>query len=68
MGTVIGGTVIVEKIFALPGMGRLIVDAILQRDYPLVSGIMLVFGVVMVSINLMVDLTYGYLDPRIKYK
>ncbi|TET41384.1 MAG: ABC transporter permease [Dehalococcoidia bacterium] len=63
-----GGTVIIEQIFNLPGMGRLLIDAIMQRDYTIVSGIMLIFAVGMVAINLMVDLTYGVLDPRVRYK
>ena len=64
----VGGTVIIEQIFCLPGMGRLVIDALLRRDYPLLSGAMLVFAVSLVLINLMVDLTYAYLDPRVKYK
>jgi len=63
----IGGTVIIEQIFQLPGMGRLIIEACLYRDYPVISGIMLLFSVGLVLINLMVDLTYGYLDPRVQY-
>ena len=64
----VGGTVIIEEIFCLPGMGRLLVQATLTRDYMLVSGIMFVFAVSMVLINLLVDLTYAYLDPRVHYK
>ncbi|MBA7578863.1 Glutathione transport system permease protein GsiC [subsurface metagenome] len=64
----IGGTVIIEQIFVLPGMGQLIVAATSWRDYPVLSGTMLFFGVGMVLINLMVDLTYAYLDPRVRYK
>jgi len=64
----IGGTVIIEQIFMLPGMGRLIIKATITRDYPLVSGIMLIFAVAIVILNLIVDLTYAYLDPRIQYK
>ncbi len=64
----IGGTVIIERIFVLPGMGTLIINAVLKRDYPVVSGTMLFFGFGLVLINLMVDLTYVYLDPRIRYK
>jgi len=64
----IGGTVIIEEIFVLPGMGQLIVAATRWRDYPVLSGTMLFFGVGMVLINLMVDLTYAYLDPRVRYK
>ncbi len=68
LSVMIGGTVIIEQIFALPGMGRLIVNATLTRDYTVVSGALLFFGVALVLINLMVDLTYGFLDPRIHYK
>ena len=64
----IGGTVIIEQIFNLPGMGRLFLDAILLRDYTVVSGVAFVFGAGMVFINLIIDLTYGFLDPRVKYK
>ena len=62
----IGGAVIIEQIFSLPGMGRLLVDATLTRDYTVVSGIMLMFGVGMVFINLAVDLTYGILNPKVR--
>ena len=62
----IGGAVIIEQIFSLPGMGRLLVDATLNRDYTVVSGIMLMFGVGMVLINLVIDLTYGILNPRVR--
>ncbi|MBA7676962.1 Glutathione transport system permease protein GsiC [subsurface metagenome] len=64
----VGGTVIVEEIFCLPGMGRLIFSAIINRDEPLIRGVMLLFAVVLVLINLMVDLTYAYLDPRVHFK
>ncbi|GAI14095.1 unnamed protein product [marine sediment metagenome] len=63
-----GGTVIIEQIFCLPGMGRLLIDAIMMRDYTIVSGVVLLFTVGMVLINLAVDLTYGLLDPRIRYE
>ena len=67
LGTLLAGTVIVETIFALPGMGRLTVEAILFRDYPVVqTNVMLVAGA-LVSLNLMVDLMYAWLDPRIRY-
>jgi len=62
-----GGTVIIEQIFCLPGMGRLLIDAIMMRDYTIVSGVVLLFTVGMVLINLAVDLTYALLDPRIRY-
>jgi len=65
---IIGGTVIIENIFVLPGIGRLLLEALTQRDYPIVSGINLVFATFVVVINLFVDLTYGWLDPRIHYQ
>ena len=64
----LGGTVIIEEIFCLPGMGRLLISGIKFRDQPLVSGVLVLFSAVMVLINLTVDLTYGYLDPRVHYK
>jgi len=63
----IGGTVIIEEIFVLNGMGRLILDAIEWRDYPILSGILLILGFGVVLSNLMIDLIYGFLDPRIRY-
>jgi peptide/nickel transport system permease protein len=68
LGTLLAGAVVVETIFALPGMGRLTVEAILFRDYPVVqTNVMLVAGV-LVTLNLLVDLTYAWLDPRIRYR
>ena len=64
----IGGTVIIEQIFCLPGMGRLIFNAILQRDEPLICGAMAFFAIILVLVNLTVDLTYAFLDPRVHYK
>jgi len=63
-----GGTVIIEQIFSLPGIGRLLLGAIITRDTPVISGVTLLFAVALVLINLMVDLTYAYLDPRVHYK
>ncbi len=63
----VGGTVIIEKIFNLPGVGSLLIGGVQQRDQPLVTGVLLFFGTALVLINLLVDLTYAYLDPRIKY-
>lgn len=65
---VIGGTVVLEQIFGLPGMGRLILQSTTQRDYTLVSGTMVVFGTALVLINILVDISYGFLDPRIRYR
>jgi len=64
----IGGTVIIEQIFCLPGMGRLLMDAVLGKDHPLICGVVLLYSVGLVLINLMVDLTYAYLDPRVHYR
>lgn len=64
----IGGTVVMEQIFVLPGMGLLMLDAINQRDYPIITGLMLFIGVFVLVINLLVDLSYGYLDPKVRYQ
>jgi peptide/nickel transport system permease protein len=64
----IGGSVIMEQIFVLPGMGRLMLDALSARDYPIVSGVNLVIATVVLAVNLLVDLTYAWLDPRIRYR
>jgi peptide/nickel transport system permease protein len=64
---IFSGTVIIESIFQLPGMGRFLFDAILQRDYPVIQGINLLVVSIIVLINLLVDLTYAVLDPRIRY-
>jgi peptide/nickel transport system permease protein len=64
----IGGSVIMETIFNLPGMGRFMIDALNRRDYPIISGINLVMASVILCVNLTVDLTYSLLDPRIRYR
>jgi peptide/nickel transport system permease protein len=63
----IGGAVVTESVFAIPGLGRLTIDAIVRRDYPLIQGIVLMFSFVYVLVNLAVDLVYSALDPRIRY-
>jgi peptide/nickel transport system permease protein len=63
----IGGAVIMEQIFVIPGMGLLLLEAVGQRDYPIITGVFLVLGVSVMLINLLVDLSYGLLDPRIRY-
>ncbi len=63
----IGGAVVTESVFAIPGLGRLTIDAIVRRDYPLIQGIVLVFSFVYVLVNLVVDVIYTMLDPRIRY-
>ncbi len=67
LGTLLAGTVIVETIFALPGMGRLTVEAILYRDYPVVQTNVMLVAATLVTLNLVVDMTYAWLDPRIRY-
>ena len=63
----IGGVVVTESVFNIPGLGRLTVDSILRRDYPIIQGIILLFAGVYVFINLLVDIAYTFLDPRIRY-
>ena len=63
----IGGVVVTETVFAIPGIGRLTVDAILRRDYPIIQGVTLLFSAVYVLVNLLVDLSYVLFDPRIRY-
>lgn len=63
----IGGAVVTETVFAIPGVGRLVVDAILRRDYPVIQGVVLLFSVAYVLINLVIDLLYTVLDPRVRY-
>jgi peptide/nickel transport system permease protein len=68
LGVLLAGTVVVETIFALPGMGRLTVEAILYRDYPIVQTNVMIVAGTLVTLNLLVDLTYAWLDPRIRYR
>lgn len=65
-GTLIGGAVVIETIFSIPGMGRLIVDSMYFRDYPVVQAMLLLLAIVVLLANLLTDLVYGYLDPRIR--
>ena len=67
LALLIGGAVVTESVFAIPGLGRLTVDAILRRDYPVIQGLVLMFSFVYVLVNLLVDISYTFLDPRIKY-
>jgi peptide/nickel transport system permease protein len=68
VAAVISGAVILEQIFVLPGMGLLLIEAVSSRDYPLITGIFLVVGICVMLINLLVDLSYGLLDPKVKYQ
>ena len=63
----ISGVVITETVFNIPGLGRLTVDAVLKRDYPIVQGLILVFAAAKVVVNLLIDISYAFLDPRIRY-
>ena len=63
----IGGVVVTESVFNIPGLGRLVVDSVLARDYPVIQGIILMFSGVYLVINLLVDISYTFLDPRIQY-
>jgi peptide/nickel transport system permease protein len=63
----IGGAVVIEQIFAVPGMGLLLLDAVHQRDYPVITGVFLVVGVAVMLINLLVDLSYGLFDPKVRH-
>ena len=66
VGQLLGGAVVVEEIFSIPGVGRMLLTAIVQRDYALVQGGVLVIAILFVAVNILVDLLYGYLDPRIR--
>ena len=67
VAALLSGLVVTESVFAIPGLGRLLVDSIANRNYPVIQGTTLVVSVVYVFINLLVDLSYIFLDPRIKY-
>jgi peptide/nickel transport system permease protein len=68
MGNLLGAAIITETIFALPGVGRMVVDSIFQRDFPMVQGVVLYLALIFLFINLVVDLSYAILDPRIRYR
>lgn len=67
LASIVGGSVLIETVFSIPGMGRLAVEALFSQDYSVVQGVMLVIGTVVLTINLLIDLSYGWLDPRIRY-
>jgi ABC-type dipeptide/oligopeptide/nickel transport system permease component len=66
-GRLFGGTVVIEKIFLIPGVGQLLIDAVYQRDFPTIQAVIVIVALSIVVINLLVDLLYGWLDPRIRY-
>ena len=67
LARLLGGTIIIERIFLVPGMGTLLLDAITARDYTLIQAIVLVYALVVLGANLLVDMLYAWLDPRIRY-
>jgi ABC-type dipeptide/oligopeptide/nickel transport system permease component len=67
VGIILGGSVLVETVFAIPGVGRLLVSSILGQDYLVVQSITLVISVTILVVNLFVDISYGWFDPRIRY-
>ena len=67
-GYMLGGAVVVEEIFAWPGMGRALIVAVAQRDIPVVQGLLLLFAAAFVLVTLLVDVSYAFLDPRIRYR
>jgi len=67
IGFLIGGTVVIENVFAIPGIGQLMINSIFQRDFPVVQGVTLVFAVLVVLVNLLADMTYAALDPRVSF-
>jgi ABC-type dipeptide/oligopeptide/nickel transport system permease component len=67
-GYLLSGTVLTETVFAWPGMGRLLVNAISNRDYPIVQGAVLIYSLIFITVNLIVDILYAYIDPRIRYE
>jgi peptide/nickel transport system permease protein len=67
IGFLVGGTVIIENIFAIPGIGQLMINSVFQRDFPVVQGVALVFAILVVLVNLLADLSYAALDPRVRF-
>ncbi len=67
IGFLVGGTLIVEQVFALPGIGQLMINAILQRDFPVVQAVALVFAVMVVLVYLLADIAHAMLDPRVRF-
>jgi len=68
LGRMLGGSIVTETVFSYPGMGKLLVDAIFMRDYPVIQGTILVYSLLFVFVNVLVDAMYAYVDPRIQYK
>jgi ABC-type dipeptide/oligopeptide/nickel transport system permease component len=67
LAMIVGGSPVIETVFSIPGMGRLAVEGLFAQDYPVVQAVLLFMGTVTLTANLLVDLSYGWLDPRIRY-
>jgi peptide/nickel transport system permease protein len=67
IGFLVGGTLVIEQVFALPGIGQLMITSILQRDFPIVQGVTLVFGIMVVLVYLATDIVHSLLDPRVRF-
>jgi peptide/nickel transport system permease protein len=67
VGILLGGSLVIEQVFSLPGVGRLIIGAILRRDFPVIQGGLLLTASIFVMVNIVVDIAYAYLDPRVRY-
>ena len=67
MSNIIGGSVVIETVFNIPGMGRMAVNAVFAHDYPVVQGTVLLIAIAVLLVNLIVDISYGWFDPRIRY-
>ena len=67
-GFLLGGSIVVESVFNLPGLGRLLVESVTQRDYPVIQTLVLLFSLEFILINLFVDLLYGFINPTVRYK
>ena len=68
LGILIGNSVLTEIVFSRPGLGKLILNALTQRDYTLLQGMIVIYTLMVVAVNMLTDLTYGFLDPRVQYK
>ena len=68
VGVLLGGALVIEQVFALPGVGRLIIGSVLRRDYPVIQGGLLLLASIYVFVNIAVDMLYAFVDPRVRYE
>jgi peptide/nickel transport system permease protein len=66
IGWLVGGSVIIETVFSIPGLGMLLIRSVLYRDYPTIIGLTIVFGIIVMAVNLLADLSYAVIDPRVE--